>query len=660
MSSEQDTSNLLPVTLLCGFLGAGKTTTLKHVLETKHAEEGFRCAVIVNDMASLNIDKSLIDQSALVQTDEVIAMQNGCFCCTLQSDLVDQIKSLAEKKMFDYMLIEASGVSEPSQIAPLFDLCDDEHDHESEHKEGPQLGEVARLDTCVTVVDAAEFHNNLDSVKNYLNGEMQGTIAELLMEQVEFSNVIVLNKQDLVSESQQLDILDRLAVLNPNANVIKSTQGKINVMDILNTHSFDSEKLGVDSVMLAATRVEPELEPAPECCIKSLSDGKKRCCKKKAKTENLVDTGLSQVLLGVVPSNPSQKQMTRHEKRFGITSFVYRARRPFHPGRLQELIMDPYFMCSEEERIDLDMLQKQAEVKRTKRGKFMGELLRSKGFLWIASTNWVMGGWQQAGNILRIAAEGPWMCESREFWEGTPSEEEILKDMTDEDGEEFPHGDRRQELVFIGVGLKHGPIQHTLDECLLDDDEMEMSPDKWEQEMADEDQIKLSLREELTLAPGQACEEFWGITLSEEFKDYTWAPPVAKDEEDDIEYSIRVTQACLGPQPKEGERNLVEVTTKDNDKKMTTSIAALRVGPVESIHLDLVFTDAVQFTLAEGSGPVSLSGIFVMSKRESEEDGGVDWEDVEEFLEDDEQIKEVMEGMKNKLSRKNKRTVKEG
>merc|ERR1719427_2579184 len=429
-------------------------------------------------------------------------------------------------------------------------------------------------------------------------------------------------------------------------------------MDILNTHRFKANELGVDSVMLAATRVEPEPEPEPACCVKSVSEGQKKCCKKKLKKENLIDSGLSQVLLGVVPNN---KQFTRHEKRFGITSFVYRSRRPFHPGRLHDMIMDPYFMCSETSEVEpeeLEELQMQAVLKQKKRVQFMGELLRSKGFLWVASTNWIMGGWQQAGNILRIAAEGPWMCESREFWEGTPSEEEILKDMTDEDGEEFPLGDRRQELVFIGVGLKHGPIQHTLDECLLDDDEMEMSPDKWEQEMADEDQIKLSLREELSLSPGQACEEFWGITLSEELKDYMWVPPASKDEEDDIEYQIRVTQACLGRRPKEGERNLVEVTTKDNDKKMTTSIAALRVGPVESIHLDLVFTDAVQFTLAEGSGPVSLSGIFVMSKPESEEEGGVAWEDVEELLENDEQISEVMKGMK--LSRKNKRTVKEG
>ena len=129
---------------------------MKHILETKHAEEGFKCAIIVNDMAALNIDKSLIDQSALVQSDKVIEMQNGCFCCTLQIDLVDQIISLTKKNIFNYMLIEASGVSEPSQIAPLFVLCDDEDDPDDpEHDhQGPQLGEMARLDTCVTVVDS--------------------------------------------------------------------------------------------------------------------------------------------------------------------------------------------------------------------------------------------------------------------------------------------------------------------------------------------------------------------------------------------------------------------------------------------------------------------------------------------------------------------------
>jgi len=499
MVPEVVTDDLLPVSLLCGFLGAGKTTLLKHVLETKHSEEGFKCAVIVNDMAALNIDKRLIDQTALVQSDEVIAMENGCFCCTLQSDLVDQIVELANKKIFNYILIEASGVSEPSQIAPLFELCDDEHDHEEEHTEGPQLGEVARLDTCVTVVDAADFYNNLESMKVYEQNEVEGTITELMMEQVEFSNVVVLNKKDLVNEDQLSDILARIALINPRAKVLKSKQSKIDVMEILNTKMFSREHMEEGSVMVSATKVEaPEKEELPSCCIVSLDDGKKRCC--KSKNKNLIDSGLSQVLLGVVADQnkkPTKSQMTRHEKRFGITSFVYRARRPFHPGRLYNNFLDPYFMNQFEEfdgpelRSHLDKEQKLAALKQPKRIELMGELLRSKGFIWIATSNFLMGGFQQAGNILRIEAQGPWMCENAEQWEGTPNEALIYKDMVNVDGVEYPYMDRRQELVFIGHRLKHEAIQKALDNCLLTDEEFNLGPGKWEENWAKLDNIQM-------------------------------------------------------------------------------------------------------------------------------------------------------------------------
>merc|ERR1712223_1336200 len=353
--------DLLPVSLLCGFLGAGKTTLLKHILETKHEEKDFRCAVIVNDMAALNIDKSLIDQSALVQTDEVVAMQNGCFCCTLQSDLVDQIINLSEKKLFNYMLIEASGVSEPSQIAPLFELCDDEHDpndpnaEDHNHDGKPQLGEVARLDTCITVVDSAEFYNNLGSMKTYEQGETIGTIAELMMEQVEFSNVAVVNKGDLVSGEQQHDILEKIALLNPNAKVVKSVQSKVNPMEIPNTKLFNASKNNDEFWMKAAREKVDAAEKAEaeslECCEKSMAAQGKKCCKSQSKDGKLLDSGLSQVQLDVVPNNMSAKdrKMTRHEARFGITSFIYRARRPFHPGRLRDIFLEPYFVSVEHE-----------------------------------------------------------------------------------------------------------------------------------------------------------------------------------------------------------------------------------------------------------------------------------------------------------------------
>ena len=393
-------------------------------------------------MAALNIDKSLIDQSALVQSDTVIAMQNGCFCCTLSNDLVDQIIELAGKKMFNYMLIEASGVSEPSQIAPLFDLCDDEHNHEEAHKEGPQLGEVARLDTCVTVIDAAEFYNNLESMKEISDDENQGgSIAELMMEQVEYSNVVILNKTDLVNEGQQQDILERISILNPKVKVLKSLQSQINVMEILNTHLYSKEDMTSNSVFASASKVKSveKSEDIDSCCEESLEKDGTKCCKSKANKQE-IKTKLSQIILGVVSNN---KEMTRHEKRFGITSFIYRSRRPFHPGRLHNNVLEPLFIFQgaggELNEIDknLESLQQELELgsKQDQRRAKFGELMRSKGFVWMATSQFFMGAWQQAGNILRIKPARPWLCEMRQAWEGTDQEQELRKQLVQENGE---------------------------------------------------------------------------------------------------------------------------------------------------------------------------------------------------------------------------------
>merc|ERR1719234_1317910 len=552
--TDKAPENLLPVSLLCGFLGAGKTTLLKHILETKHSEEDFKCAVIVNDMAALNIDATLIDQSALVQSDKVIAMQNGCFCCTLSNDLVDQIIELASKNLFNYMLIEASGVSEPSQIAPIFDPCDDQHDHEQEHKEGPQLSEVARLDTCVTVIDAAEFYDNLESMKHFEDGEAEGTIAELMMEQVEFSNVVILNKTDLVKEEQQQDILDRIEILNPRVKVLKSCQSKINVMEILNTRLYSREDLKENSVIISAMNVKPEEEkPEDSCCEKSLQEEGKKCCKsKKAKNGQVIDSGLSKILLGVV-SDTKEKVMTRHEARFGITSFIYRARRPFHPARLQDSFLDPFFIFHGSRKEEAESAFKDSAEKQKSRSGSMGGLMRSKGFVWIATSQFFMGAWQQAGNILRIKPNRPWLCEVRHMWEGSPAEETIMKELTQENGEEWPYGDRCQELVFIGKDLKHEFIQNLLDQCLLSDEEMEMGPRQWQEKWYDSvDRIRLPTKLYIDLQDDydnavvkvQAMDDFEDIqnmTVTEVFEDKDYGE-VAR-----VEFST-VTVTSITPQ----------------------------------------------------------------------------------------------------------------
>ena len=479
------------MTLLCGFLGSGKTTLLKHILETKHTEEDFKAAVIVNDMAELNIDKSLIDNTSLIQSDEaMVGMQNGCICCTLQNDLVEQIIGLTQKKMFNYILIEASGVSEPHEIAPLFEVDDHEHDeddtdHDHDHSK-PQLGEVARLDTCVTLIDSSDFYNNLGSMKTYDQCDVVGTIPELMMDQVEFANIIVLNKTDLVDEKQLSDIQEKVSLLNPKAKIFKSIQSKINVMDILNTKLFKDK----DEFWVTSTKHEEDQDENEK-----IVSGKK------------------------VPEACTA--------RFDIKSFVYRARKPFHPEKLNKLFLEPYFadpidvieeyeeiedddditeeemkkikeerkMLEEKNKKEMEKLQREAKVKQKNREDKMGQLLRSKGFVWVATTNDIIGGWQQAGNVLRIKAESPWMCLLK-YWEGgAASEALVLKDMQKPDGEEYEYKDRRQEIVFIGHRMNQMAIRELLDQCLLTDEEMALGPEKWKELMENVDTIKLTLEE---------------------------------------------------------------------------------------------------------------------------------------------------------------------
>merc|ERR1719499_1104726 len=369
----------------------------------------------------------------------MVGMQNGCICCTLQlwSDLVEQIVGLTQKKTFNHILIEASGVSEPHEIAPLFDIAEHEHENADEAAEcealAPgaheqvQLGEVARLDTCVTMIDSADFYNNLSSMKTYDNCDVVGTIAELMMDQVEFANVIVLNKGDLVSEQQQVDLEEKVTLLNNKAKIVKTTHSKVDLKEILDTRLYKDK----DEFWVTSTKNEAYLEHEAE---KAEEEGpcKENCEEGKRKAE-------------------------------------------------------------EEHKADLQRVQEEALVKQKHRTDVMGELLRSKGFMWIATSNDVIGAWQQAGNVLRIGAEDQWMCLMPEMWMGTPSEDLVMQDIRKPDGEDYEYKDRRQEIVFIGHGMKGEAIQQLLDDCLLTDEEMALGPEGWKETMEHLDKIKLNL-----------------------------------------------------------------------------------------------------------------------------------------------------------------------
>ena len=382
-----------PVTVLSGALGAGKTTTLNHLLTNADR----RLAVLVNDVGEVNVDADRIEN----REGGVTELSNGCICCDLRDDLEVEVSRLARERTFDHLVVEASGISEPAPVARLFTTG--------------AASAAYDLNALATVVDAATFRETVGGAETVTTESIRRQrperveeagetrpLADLLVAQVETADVLLVNKCDLVEEAELTDLEELLRSLNPRATLLRATHGAVAPADLLDSASFD---LGTVSETEAWQRAVEHAEA---------HEG------------------------GAGDGHEGGDHHYHHDPKstYGVDSFVYRARRPLHPGRFAEFLRD-----------------------------LPEGVLRSKGVAWVAGRDDLLLRYEQAGLSRRVEADGAWIASLPE------SRRETQRRLRDDLEWHEDHGDRRVELVFVGKEVDESAVRAALDDCLLTDEE---------------------------------------------------------------------------------------------------------------------------------------------------------------------------------------------